>query len=61
MRSACSHENIEGGREVIIDVYREIERMSDSALRNRIKDRCETSDSVRVFSVLRIVTVLPWI
>ena len=61
MRSACSHENIEGGGEVIIDVYREIERMSDSALRNGIKDRCDTSDSVRVISVLRIVTVLPWI
>ena len=61
MRSACGHEDVEGGWEVIVDVYREIERMGDSALRNETKDRCSTFGSVRVDSILRMAVVLPWI
>ena len=52
MRSACGHEDVEGRREVIVDVYREIKRMGDAALRNEIKDRCGRSDSVWAVSGL---------
>ena len=54
MGPARSHENVEGGGEIIVDVYREIERMCDAALRNKIKDMDDRSDSVRAVSVLRM-------
>ena len=37
MGSAHGHEDVEGGREVIIDVHWEIERMCDAALRDGIR------------------------
>ena len=47
MGSACGHQNVEGGRKVIVDVYREIKRMRDAALRNEIKDGVDMPCSVR--------------
>ena len=38
MGSPCGHKNVEGRKEVIIDVYRTIKRVRDTALRKEVRN-----------------------